>query len=411
MIKIFGVSETTSDLETYNGDCVLIASKAVMHKYENGEYSLDLEASSEYSQYFEDNRLVVVDIPFQTNGMEFFRMTNIVKTRSKCKCKCYQVYNDMKCEVRPFTAATAYTCSKWVDLLTWMNSIEGGFIGGNGSFTIEDYTVGYQTDFPSQSFSFMGVSFADVVSDMIKKYGGYLYCNKRGFGVCKNRITTDRGINIRYGSNLKGITKTEDWSEVCTYLLAIGSAGIEKAYTNATQYTYKYNRIVKFQQDLNPENYQTEAAYNTAKEADLDAKAVQYFSEHSLPKINYTIDAYIENADNLNSQVKDIGDVINVIDEQLGVDILTTVLGFDYDLLSQRFTKIEFGNYANTIKGYNDRVKSQIGLLQENVTNISYPVGSIYQSGSSQNPHNAGMSGYWTLLSSSGGIYTWKRVS
>ena len=408
MIKIFGVDETTSDLETLNGDCVLIPSKAILHKYENGDYSLDLEASYDYADYFENNRIVVADLPFN-GGMEFFRMSNPTKSRGKCKCKCPQIYNDIKSVVKPYDERTTREMETYYDLLTYINGSSSGFVGGNGSFTIDDYSG--SSDFPLQSFAFNGVTFDGVIQDMIKKYGGYLYRNKRHFGVSPNRITTDRGVTIRYGKNLKSLTKEEDWSDVCTYLVAIGSAGVSRTYENQTQYDFKYNKIVKFQQDINPEDYQTEEAYNDAKVYYLGRAARAYFAEHTLPNINYSMDAYIENIDGAIAEVQDIGDQIEVIDEQLGINVMTYVLGFDYNLITKRFTKLEFGNYANTMKGYNNRVNDQIGILEENVTNISYPVGSIYQSGSSANPHNVGMTGYWALLSSSGGVYTWKRVS
>lgn len=412
MVKIFGVSETLSNLENLNGDCVVIPSKAVLHKYENGEFSFELEASYDYEAYFEQDRIVVVDLPF--GGMEFFRMNNITKTRGKCKCKCPQILNDMKFRVQPFDgSANAQVVNTWYGLLSFMNGADGGFVGGNGIFTVTDYTVSGQTDFSSlraSTVEWEGKTFAEVLQNYIKSYGGYLYRNKMSFGVSRNRITSDRGLNIRYGSNLKSISKDEDWSDVCTYLVAVGSAGLTKSYTNSTQYTYKYNKIVNFQQSINPSDYQTKEAYDSAVEADLDAKAAAYFAEHTLPKVNYTIDAYIgEFSDGL-PEIQDIGDVINVIDEKLGIDILTTVLGFDYDILAKKFTKIEFGNYANSMRGYNDKLKGEMDTVQKNISYVTYPVGTIIQNDGG-NPATKGINGYWTQVSSSGGIYTWKRTS
>lgn len=412
MIRIFGVSETTENLEGSNGDCVLIPSKAILHKYENGEYSVELEADYEYADYFEQDRIVVVDLP--TRGLDFFRMNNVIKTRGKCKCKCPQIFNDMKFEVEPFDgAASSASVSTWYDLLSFMNGINGGFIGGNGSFTVQDYTVTGETDFPVMNVSdvdWEGKTFYDVVQDYMKKFGGYLYRYRRYFGVSKNRITTDWGAYIRYGKNLRSITKEEDWSEVCTRLVAIGSTGIKKTYTNSTQYTYKYNKIVNFQQEINSDDYATKADYDAAVEADLDAKASAYFAEHTLPKINYTLDAYIDERPDGLLEVQDVGDVVNVIDEQLGINVMTTVLGFDYDLVTDKFIKLEFGNYFNSMRGYNEKLKSEMDIAQKNITYLTYPIGAIIQNGGG-NPSTKGINGYWTQVLSSGGVVTWKRVS
>lgn len=411
MIRIFDVSETTSNLETLNGDCIVIPSKAIMHKYENGEFSLELEADYEYADYFEQNRIVVIDLP--TGGREFFRMNNVTKTKGKCKCKCPQIFNDMKFEVEPFDGSASMTSvRKWYDLLSFMNRNGGGFIGGNGSFDVNDYTVEGETDFPDMTVSdvyWEGKTFYEVLQDYMKDLGGYLYRSQRSFGVSKVRRTNDRGLTIRYGSNLRSITKEEDWSEVCTRLVAVGSTGLKKTYTNPTQYDYKYNKVVNFQQNINPDDYASKADYDDAVEADLDAKASAYFAEHTLPRVNYTLDAYI-GWEGAQLEVQNIGDVINVIDEQLRIDIMTTVLGFDYDLVGNRYTKIEFGNYSNSMRGYNEKLKSEMDTMQKNITYLTYPVGAIIQNDGG-NPTTKGISGYWTQVSSSGGVVTWKRVS
>ena len=410
MIKIFGVSETTSDLENLNGDCVLIPSKAILHKYENGEYYLELEASYDYADYFEQNRIVVVDLPY--GGQEFFRMNNPIKMRGKCKCKCPQIYNDMKLNVRPFSATRTERVDTFYELLSWMNGEYGGFINNNGTFTIDDYTVTGQSDFPEFRFDTNGISFDDVVQSLIKNYGGYLYRNKRSFGISKNRITANRDVTIRYGKNLKALTKEEDWSEVCTYLLAKGSAGVEAEYTSETQYTYKYNRIVSFQQSVDSSLYDTPSAYQAAIQNDLQYQARRYIEAHTLPKINYTLDVLVDELpDGSGLEIQDIGDQIEVIDEELGINVTTYVLGFDFDLLLNKYNRIEFGNYTNSMRGYNDKIKDEIGVLRENVTNISCPVGTVIQSGSSSNPREKGFVGYWVNIGETSGIYSWRRMA
>lgn len=59
--------------------------------------------------------------------------------------------------------------------------------------------------------------------------------------------------------------------------------------------------------------------------------------ENQYPKVNYTIKANID-------RVTDIGDTIEVIDERLGLDLITYVVSFDYDCILGKFTELNFGN-------------------------------------------------------------------
>lgn len=412
MIKLFGVDETTNDLTSCNGDYVLNPSRAVVHKYENGDYYLELESVLDDSSIFAVNKIIVVD-DLPNGDQEFFRIKSIVRERGKTKCTCPQIFDDMKWSVEPFDgAANSAMVNTWYDLLSYMNGIDGGFIGGNGSFTVVSYTGAGSTDFPTIMVSdilWEGMTFWEVLQSYMKRFGGYLHRNKRNFGVGKYKTEIVKSLEIRYGKNLKSINKTEDWSDVCTYLAAIGSTGFRKSYTNSTQYTYKYNKVVKFQQDINQSDYASKADYDAAVEADLDAKAAAYFEEHTLPSVNYTINAYLEKGEN-GYDIKDIGDLVYVIDEQLGINLEARVLGFDYDMIGEKFNKIEFGNYANSMKGYNYKVNERLGILETNVTGIAYPVGAVIQNDGG-NPATKGINGYWISVSSSGGIYTWKRVS
>lgn len=413
MIRIFGVNETTGDLDSKNGDVVLIASKAVLHKYENGDFSVDLEASRDYEEYFEQGRIVVVDD--QNGEREYFRMNDIVKTRNKCTCKCPHISNDLKCRVQPATAAVSFSAIQFYEALHGINSTFGMI--GHSDFDILNYSTQYN-DFPQREFNNLdnlGMSMYDIVQSLIKAYGGFFIRKRRGYGISKDRITNDYGVQIRYGKNLKNITKTEDWSRVCTRMVAIGNSNYSKTF-NSDLYPntipYDYVRTVIFEQpNIKSEDYQTSAAYYNAVIADLTTRANAYFSVYSAPSVNYTVDAYIEKSiDGVHLDVRDIGDQIEVIDETIGINLMTTVLGFDYDLNLKKYNSIQFGNYQKSMRGYNELIESRIKESQGDITTIAYPVNSIYQN-SGQNPNDVGIKGYWQLLSSSGGVYTWQRIS
>lgn len=408
MIRIFGINETTSDLNNLNGDCIVRPSKAIVHKYENSDYYLELEADAEYANYFEQNRIVVADLP--SGSKEFFRMGNITKTRGKCKCKCNQIFADMQFAVEDFVYPSypPHLSTTFYDALSWLNSRiiadRSGVDSQYKSFTVNDYTVSGQTDFASTEIMFRAKTMMDWVNQLLKEHGGYLIRSKRSFGISRIRPTRDNGVTIQYGSNLKSITKEEDFSEVCNYLQAFTTAqwGQKDYFPSYPSYSgYNFNRIVRF--DVKVDSGVQD--YETAFEAKLDELANAYLEEHKLPKIKYTVDAYFKDA----LEIQDLGDQIKVVDEQLGIEVMTYVLGFDLDLLTGKYNKVEFGNYTTTMKGYNDRVKSQMTAVENNVSNVAFPVGSIFQT-TGNTPESLGINGNWTLVSSSGSVNTYRRV-
>ena len=58
MLRVFGVTDTDF---TSNGDVVLQPYKAKVHKEDNGDYYLDVEAGIEYADYLTANRIIVAD--------------------------------------------------------------------------------------------------------------------------------------------------------------------------------------------------------------------------------------------------------------------------------------------------------------------------------------------------------------
>ena len=69
-------------------------------------------------------------------------------------------------------------------------------------------------------------------------------------------------------------------------------------------------------------------------------------------------------------KITDVGDVIEVIDERLGLNLLTNIISFDYDLILKKYTEIEFGNFKKTISGFASSVQNDIS------TTVSDAIGS-----------------------------------
>jgi hypothetical protein len=60
MIKIFGITDKDY---TSNGDIVLQATKAKVHKEDNGDFYISIEAPLSYIDYLAPNNIVVANTP------------------------------------------------------------------------------------------------------------------------------------------------------------------------------------------------------------------------------------------------------------------------------------------------------------------------------------------------------------
>ena len=61
MLKVFSPVDTTF---TSNGDAVIQATRAVIHKVDNGDFYLDLECGLEYIDYIKPNNIIVAPTDF-----------------------------------------------------------------------------------------------------------------------------------------------------------------------------------------------------------------------------------------------------------------------------------------------------------------------------------------------------------
>lgn len=114
---------------------------------------------------------------------------------------------------------------------------------------------------------------------------------------------------------------------------------------SSVQYSLPYTKTVTFTQDeINQEDFPNETAYIQALVNDLYSQALDYLEINQVPQINYTLKANLD-------KVTDIGDTVEVIDERLGINLMTYVIGFVYDCIFGQYTEVEFGNFTKTLSG------------------------------------------------------------
>ena len=72
--------------------------------------------------------------------------------------------------------------------------------------------------------------------------------------------------------------------------------------------------------------------------------------------------------------MSDIGDVIKVIDERIGVEVLTEVISYEYDAIMGTYSSLQFGNFKPTL----DNLVG--GILSTASSQLSQASGSIADS-------------------------------
>nr|DAJ37740.1 MAG TPA: tail protein [Caudoviricetes sp.] len=342
MIKLFGTTDT--DFSS-NGDAVIQPFKAKVHKEDNGKFYLTVEADISYVDLLTANRIIVADTP---QGAQAFRIKNPEKTKSKITIKAPHISYDTENYVIADSYVVDKNCNDALDHLNSATDNPSPFQ------TVSDIAE-------VNSYRCVRTSLYDAFSTVLERWGGHLARDNYRFGIMST-IGRDNGVTVRYKKNLKEMTCTANWDNVVTKLMPVGKDGLllDEVYLySKTQYDIPFTKVVSFSQNVDQDLYKDvdghldETAYNNALIDDLRKQGQAYVDENCVPKVNYTLKANIE-------KLTDIGDTIEVIDEPMGIDIVTHVISYDYDCILRKYTELEFGNFQQKVSGLMETVSSTI---------------------------------------------------
>lgn len=328
MIKVFQASDTTF---SSNGDKVLQPLKAVIYKEDNGDYYLDLEVSIKDAEWIVNDNIIRSDVPAAWGGAQNFRVYNPYKKKNRITCRCKHVYFDAGKYLIPDSYVVDKNCN---DALDHLNT---------GCETPTPFTT--FSDIPTiKTYRSVRKSFLEAISEVINRWGGHLVRDNYSISL-KSNIGADNGVVVAYGKNITDITAEEDWSSVTTKIMPVGKDGLLLPeiylYSDVT-YSTPYTRAVTFSQDLEKEEGESDEDYNGRLITDLRTQAQAFIDENQYPKINYSVKADI-------SKITDVGDTIEVKHEPLGINVITHVISVKWDCIQERFTEVNFGNFANKL--------------------------------------------------------------
>ena len=391
MIKLF---DATDKIYTSNGDKIILPLKAKVHKQDNGDFYLDVEAPLSYIDYLVPNNIIVANTP---QGDEPFRITNVENTRTKIKIKAYHVFYDSKNYLIQDSYVVDKNCNDALDHLNSSTDNTSPFT------TISDITK-------IASYRCVRKSLYEAIQVLLERYGGHLYRDNWTIGI-KANIGQDNGVTIRYGKNLKDIKATYNWDNVVTKLMPVGKDGLllnasdptASVYLESTtQYEIPYTKSLNFDQsNIVEDDYKDDQgvldvdAYTLALVNDLAEQGQNYLQTNSVPVVNYTLSANVE-------KVSDIGDTIEVVDEKLGINITTNIISYEYDCILDKYTQIEFGNFVPTLSGLVSSITNQTQqIVDESTATLQITLGQELENATGQ---------IWDALGNSYVIYEGDKI-
>lgn len=392
MIKLF---DATDKIYTSNGNKIILPTKAKVHKEDNGDFYINVEAPLSYIDDLVPNSILVANTP---QGDQSFRITNVENTRTKIKVKAYHVFYDSENYLIQDSYVVDKNCNDALDHLNNSTDNTSPFT------TISDITK-------IASYRCVRKSLYEAIQVLLERYGGHLTRDNWTIGI-RASIGQDNGVTIRYGKNLKDIKATYNWDNVCTKLLPVGKDGLLLNATDptasvylqsTTQYEIPYTKTVSFDQsNIVEDDYKDEEtgeldedAYKQALVNDLAEQGQNYLAINSIPVVNYTLSANVE-------KVSDIGDTIEVVDEKLGINITTNIISFEYDCILDKYTQIEFGNFTPTLSGLMNNISSQTQqIVDESTATLQITLGQELEDATGQ---------IWDALGNSYVIYEGDKI-
>lgn len=363
MIRIFGPTDTSF---LSNGDVVLQPLKAKIRKEDNAAFYLDLETGLEYVDYLVEGNIIVAPTP---QGDQAFRVTNPQKTTHKIAVKAYHVFYDSENYLIEDSNVVDKSCNDALDHLNSATEPVSPFT------TISDIAT-------VNSYRCVRKSLYEAIQTVIERWGGHLVRDNFSIGI-RASIGQDNGVTVRYRKNLREISCEENWNTVVTKLMPVGKDGLllpERYVTSDIQYSIPYTKTVSFSQegvsedDYKDQNGQLdEAAYQAALIADLRQQAQDYVRINSIPQVNYTLKANLE-------KVTDIGDTVQVLDERLGINIMTNVIAYEYDCILGKYTELEFGNFTGSLSGLMSTINANTQeIAKEEATRVEVTLSAEMQ--------------------------------
>ena len=353
MIILYEKNETDF---THNGLMILQPIEAIVTEELNGDYSLKLT---------------------MPRGFSDIEIEQIIKVPTPRFNQLFRVYNS---DVDMLGNPVFYARHIFYDLLDYF--IEDTRPTGSGAAAISKILA--DTPFTGTSdIETVNTAYYQMISPVkailsadnsfIEIWGGEI--ERDNFQIrMKNRVGADRGVSIRYRKNLTGLRFVTDLSSVATKIMPTGLKEDgqtllklpEKYVASPLIGNYVNEKVTRIHySDIKVDEEMSESQALQA----LRSAATQEFEKGlDKPQITATVE-FIPLQDT--EEYKDfavlenvyLGDTVSVHHEDLNIDLVTKVIGYEFDALSKRYNKVTLGNtnpkYGDIQRQYVDKVNSE----------------------------------------------------
>lgn len=353
MIKVYDSTEKSFN---NNGIKILKPLFAQITKKDNSDYYLELEDTIDNLNYYQKGLIIRTTTNW---GVQGFRCDNPKIENNRIKCKAWHLTYDSKNYIVRDSNSIDKSCNAALNHFNLATDIPSPFT------TISDIET-------ILSCRMVRKSLYEVFNELIDetKYGGHLYRDNYTFGI-KSSIGEDRGVVLAANKNITGMNVSENWDDVCTKILPYTTDGqkviaLDDVYVSLTEklYDIPYSKVVKFENPYKEEDYNDRDSFEIAVKTWLKNEAMAYLEKNKLPKVNYTVEAQINN-------VSDIGDVIHVKHPKCNIDLITNVISITYDCIRNKYVKIEFGNFKKEIKNLTQQITESANKYSDSLVSES----------------------------------------
>ena len=316
MIHIFHPSDTDF---LSNGERPIALLKA-LEKKDKDTWEVEVSASLDYLEVFKQDYILQLPTKY---GYQPFRIDNPETLGNSIYSIAKHIAYDLKNHVVTLATPIEMNCSEAMGEVL------------SHSYPSCAFTV-YSDITSVKTFSIENMTLFDAMVELSRQYNGHL-----DFDEFQIRITAeqgaDRGVNIEYGSTLQGSKVKENWDLVVTELYPVTTSGLTTGWLYSDiSYDRPYARRVEF---------------DVETEEQLTFQANLYLNRYKVPRINYEVTS---------SMIQNVflGDTIQVVARQF--TIFTEVISYEFNVLTQKIIKLEFGNFRNTLRSFFGELRAEI---------------------------------------------------
>lgn len=367
MIEIYKAGRT--DLE-FNGDMILNPTSCILSVELNGNIDVELiHEFDEEGRWESISNGSLLKIPYPFKEPQFFRIYNVDKTLDSVYCNARHLIFDLLDYIILDTRPTSATGQQALNAILANTPFKG----------YSDITK-IATAYYVRKLVLGEALLGSDENSFVNRWGGEMDVDN--FNLYFNqRVGSDHQVTFEYGKNLMSLDYSCSVDDVVTRIIPVGYDGItiEENYVDSPliqNYPFIKSKVVKF--DDIKVSEEDDDGYPTLAEAQKALKeAAQKLFDNGAdkPLINIKVEgAQLENTVEYSGYYNllevGIGDTVAVKHHDLGVDIETRVLSYQYDCLLKKNIKVEIGNFQ-------ERYLDQQNKLQQMVNQITNSDGSV----------------------------------